>query len=61
MPASAQPVLHRAAEPIVAAAGFAGDGCRIDRERATGSVSLAGAVSMADAKTGAVQEASHSQ
>jgi len=66
MLASAQPVLHRAAVPMVAAAEFSGEGCRIGRQRATGSVFRARAVSIAPPKTGAVkagrvQEASHPQ
>jgi hypothetical protein len=60
MLASAQPVLHRAAVPILAAAGFPGEGCRSGRQRATGSVSLTRAVSIADAKAGVV-EADHLQ
>jgi hypothetical protein len=59
--ASAQPVLHRAALPMVAAAEFPGEGCRMGRQRATGSVFLARAVSIAEANAGAVQEASYPQ
>lgn len=61
MLASAQPVLHRAAVPILAAAGFPGEGRRIGRRRATGPVSLARAVSIAEAKAGAFQEADYSK
>jgi hypothetical protein len=38
--ASAQPVLNRAAVPILAAAGFLGEGCRIGCRHATGSASF---------------------
>ena len=61
MLASAQPVLHRIAVPTSQQLGsrwIPGEGCRIGRQRATGSVSLARAVSIADAKAGIV-EASH--
>jgi hypothetical protein len=60
MLASAQSVLHRAAVPITVAAGFPGEKWRIGRQRATVSISLARAVSIADARTGVV-EASHLQ
>jgi len=55
MLASAQTVLHRATEPIVAAAGFNGEGCGMGRRRATGSVLENCGISIADAKTGVVE------
>jgi hypothetical protein len=61
MLASAQTVLHRAVAPVLGAAGFHGEGCRIGRQRATCAGSLAGAASIAEAKAGAVQEADHSK
>lgn len=60
MLASAQPVLHRAAVPILAAAGFPGEGCRIDRQRSIGSILEECGISIADAKAGVV-EADHLQ
>jgi len=69
MLASAQPVLHRAAVPTSQPLGsrwIPGEGRGIGCQRATCSVSLARAVSIAETKAGAgkagrVQEASHSQ
>jgi hypothetical protein len=69
MLASAQFVSHRAALPAFQPRGsrwIPGEGCRIGRERATGPVFLAHAVSIAPkiaraVKAGRVQEASHSQ
>ncbi|MGO9778035.1 MAG: hypothetical protein ACLPM3_15760 [Terracidiphilus sp.] len=58
MHASTQPVLHRAAAPIVAAAGFTGEDCRIGRRYATGSLLQAHGISIADAKS-CVVEADH--
>jgi hypothetical protein len=60
MLASAQLVLHRAAVPICAAAGFSGEGCRIGRQRATGSLLERCGILIDDAKSGVV-EASHQQ
>jgi hypothetical protein len=60
MLASAQTVLHRAAGTIVAAAGFAGEGCGTGCQRATGSLLQNLGISIADAKAGIV-EASHLQ
>ena len=59
MLASAQTVLHRVAEPIVAATGFTGEGCGMDRQRATGSLLEDYAISIADAKAGVVEEENH--
>jgi hypothetical protein len=50
--------LHRVAEPIVAAAGFTGEGRGIGRQRSTGSVLEDYGISIADAKAGTV-EADH--
>ena len=60
MPASTQTVLHRAVQPIVAAAGFTGEGCGMGRQRATGSLLEDYGISITDAKAGAV-EAHHIQ
>ena len=60
MLASAQTVLHCAAEPIVAAAGFTGEDCGMDRQRATGSLFEDYGISIADAEAGIV-EAGHLQ
>jgi hypothetical protein len=60
MLASAQPVLHRAVAPIFAASGFTSEGYRISRKCVAGSVSLARAVSINDAKSDVV-EADHSK
>jgi hypothetical protein len=60
MLASARTVLHCAAEPIVAVAGFPGEDCRIGRQRAIGLLFEGYGISIADAKAGAV-EASHLQ
>jgi hypothetical protein len=60
---SAQPVLHRAVVPTYQPLGsrwIPGEGCRIGRRRATGSVPEEYGISIADAKAGVV-EASHSQ
>jgi hypothetical protein len=57
--ASTQTVLHHAAKPIVAAAGFAGEDCRIGRQRATGSLLEDYGISIADAKTGVVEADHH--
>ncbi|MGD0628163.1 MAG: hypothetical protein ABR987_02360 [Terracidiphilus sp.] len=58
--ASARPVLHRAAVPILAPAGSFGEGCRIGRRRAMGAAFTARAVSIAYARAG-VMEADHSE
>ena len=60
MLASAQSVLHRATAPALAAAGFPGEGCRIGRRRAIGSIFEDYGISIADAKSGVV-EADHLQ
>lgn len=60
MLASAQSVLHRAAVPIVAAAGFTGEDCRIGRWRNIGLILEECGISIADAKVGVV-EADHLQ
>jgi hypothetical protein len=60
MLASAQTVLHCAAEPIVAAVGFPGKDCRIGRQRAIGLLFEEDGISIAGARAGAV-EASHLQ
>ena len=57
---STQNVLHRVAQPIVAATAFTGEGCGMGRQRATGSVLEECGITISDAKTGAV-EASHLQ
>jgi hypothetical protein len=59
MLASAQTVLHHAAEPIVAAAGFAGEDCHIGRRYATGLLLQAYGISIADAKAGVVEADHH--
>jgi hypothetical protein len=59
MLASAQTVLHCAAEPIIAAAGFAGEGCGMGRQRATGSLLEDYGISIADAKAGVVEADHH--
>jgi hypothetical protein len=58
MLAPAQTVLHRAAEPIVAAARFTGEGCGMGRRRAAGSLLGEYGISIADAKA-SVMEADH--
>ena len=60
MLASTQTVLHRAAELIVAATGFTGEGRGMGRQRATGSMLEDYGISITDAKAGAV-EADHIQ
>jgi hypothetical protein len=55
---SAQSVLHRVAEPIVAATGFTGEGCGMGRQRSTGSVPEEYGISIAGTKAGVV-EADH--
>ena len=59
MLASAQTVLHCSAEPIIAAAGFAGEGCGMGRQRATGSLLEDYGISIADAKAGAMEAENH--
>ena len=56
---SAQSVLHRVAEPIVAATGFTGEGCGMVRQRATGSLLEDYGISIADAKAGVVEADHH--
>jgi hypothetical protein len=56
---SAQSVLHRVAEPIVAATGFTGEGCGMGRQRATGSLLEDYGISIADAKAGVVEADHH--
>lgn len=56
--ASAHSVLHRAAVPILAAAGFPREGCRIGRQRETEWLLEEYGISIADAKAGVV-EADH--
>ena len=58
MLASAQMVLHRVAEPIVAPAGFTAEGCGMGRLRSTGSVLEEYGILIVDAKVGVV-EADH--
>jgi hypothetical protein len=60
MLASSQSVLHRAAVPILAAAGSPGGACRIGRWRNIGSILEECGISTADAKAGVV-EADHLQ
>jgi LSD1 subclass zinc finger protein len=60
MLASAQPILQHGAAPILGFAKFPCAGCRTGRQRATGSVSITCAISIADAKAGVV-EAGHLQ
>jgi hypothetical protein len=59
MLASAQSVLHRVAEPIVAATGFTGEGSDMGRQRATGSLLEDYRISIADAKAGVVEAENH--
>jgi hypothetical protein len=56
MLASAQTVLHCVAEPVVAAAGFTGEGCGMGHQRANGALLDDYGISIADAKAGAVGE-----
>jgi hypothetical protein len=60
MLASAQPALHCAAVPTIAAAGFSDEGCRFGRQRATGSLLEQYGIPIKDARTGVV-EADHSK
>jgi hypothetical protein len=60
---SAQPVLYRGAEPTLQPLGcpwISGEGCRIGRRRAAGSLFEEYGISITDAKAGVV-EADHSK